>query len=333
VAFGSDAMMYWLWRTHHSGQELGHGAVVTTWGRPSHIFGEVRQVAAEFEKAQTFLTETKPVPNGLAMHFSMDAARTAENQLLSVDLKGYNHRITSTYIAFREAQMDPEVLDPAHDLFGHKVIMSPYLTCIEHKGLRDRLKAWIEAGGIWIAGPYTDVRNKWDGLYKEAPFGVLEDWADIRCDYTMPHGEDIPVHFTDGRTVSGSVVFDALVCGPTAKSLASYQEEGFLKAYSAVTVTPMGKGKIVVLGTILPTDILVELVTNLGIAPSVNADANVAVVPRAGDTRRGWICVEMKNRVGKIQVPADCVDLLTGSSYKKDQWVEMLPYGVLVLEA
>lgn len=333
MALGADAMMYWLWRTHHSGQEIAHGAVMTTWGRPSHIFGEVQQVAAEFEACKTFLTETVPTGCGLGLHFSMDAARTVENQLLSIDLKTYNERITAAYMAFREAQMNPSVLDPAHDLSGYKVIMSPYLTCIEHKGLRDRLKAWIEAGGTWIAGPYTDVRNQWDGLYKEAPFGVLEDWADIRCDYTLPHGEDIPVHFTGGETVPGSVVFDALVCGEKAESLATYQEEGFLKGYSAVTVTPMGKGKIVVLGTILPPDALVKLVTGLGIAPSVNADSNVVVIPRAGATLQGWICVEIKNRPGKMQAPADCTDLMTGVSYKKDAWVAIPAYGVAVLQA
>jgi len=54
-AFGGEANLYWLWRMHWSGQELMHGAVVSSHGRPLHIFGE----------GQVILLGTLPTPEEL----------------------------------------------------------------------------------------------------------------------------------------------------------------------------------------------------------------------------------------------------------------------------
>ena len=42
IALGGEANLYWLWRSHWSGQEVMHGSVVSSSGRPLHIIDEVR---------------------------------------------------------------------------------------------------------------------------------------------------------------------------------------------------------------------------------------------------------------------------------------------------
>ena len=45
IAMGGEANLYWLWRSHWAGQELMHGSVLSSSGRPMHIFDEVKEVA------------------------------------------------------------------------------------------------------------------------------------------------------------------------------------------------------------------------------------------------------------------------------------------------
>lgn len=54
VAMGADAIMYWLWRAHHSGHELMHGSVITPWGRPSHVFPEIQEVSKDLKRPAKF---------------------------------------------------------------------------------------------------------------------------------------------------------------------------------------------------------------------------------------------------------------------------------------
>lgn len=69
IAFGGAANLYWLWRQHWAGHELMHGSVLSAAGRPLHMFGEIKQTAAEFEKAADFLNGTE-VQTEIAMHFT-----------------------------------------------------------------------------------------------------------------------------------------------------------------------------------------------------------------------------------------------------------------------
>ena len=45
----------------------------------------------------------------------------------------------------------PDVIHPAADLDPYRVVFTPYLAMLDESGLRERLPAWIKAGGTWIA--------------------------------------------------------------------------------------------------------------------------------------------------------------------------------------
>ena len=70
IALGGEANLYWLWRSHRSGQELMHGSVVSSSGRPLHIIEEVREVSEGLKGAAHFISGTRPSAPGLAVHFS-----------------------------------------------------------------------------------------------------------------------------------------------------------------------------------------------------------------------------------------------------------------------
>ena len=333
-AMGAEANLYWLWRAHRAGQELMHGSVISSCGRPMHMFDEVRAIGAGFKKCAGFISGTRPAPPRLAIHVSCAAHWLFEYQPIANEFKYGLGMVKDYYRPLIEAQLRVDVIDPAMDLSPYRMVCTPYLPFLDEEGLRDRLKSWIEAGGIWVVGPFSDIRDGEGAKFSHAPFGSLEAWTGVKCLYEIP-GE---IHrFTvqwqeDGAESKGSVWFYGLET-KQAESLAFYLD-GPLKGLSAITQSRLGKGQIIILGTMPEPAVLQKLflhaAVQAGITPVAKASANLMVVPREGSGGRGLMAVELENKPATMELPLPMTDLLTDK--KLSGKVELPPYGVLVLK-
>jgi hypothetical protein len=96
----------------------------------------------------------------------------------------------------------------------------------------------------------------------------------------------------------------------------------------------MGKGQVVLLGTVPDPQSLVTLVTQVGspdaTTPYVQASSNVLVVPRSGDGGEGAVVVELRNTSGRLSLPHRFIDLLSGRTLEGE--VEVPGYSVMVLK-
>ncbi len=172
-AFGAAMNNYWLWRAHPGGHELMHGHVITSQGRPVYNFNECEDVAHILTAAEGFLTGTKPDYRGFAMSVSCKSSVMFTAQ---PTVSGFNYRqaIMDAWHGFFGSGMLPRLLEPCMPLDGVRVLYSPFLMTLEEGDFAERLRAWIEAGGIWIAGPMTDIRNADGAEYLDSPFGLIE---------------------------------------------------------------------------------------------------------------------------------------------------------------
>ncbi|MCE5258661.1 MAG: beta-galactosidase, partial [Chloroflexi bacterium] len=185
MALGGEANLYWLWRAHWSGQELMHGSVVSSSGRPLHIFDEVHEIADGFQRAGEFLRSTKPEDSGLALHFSGLAWNMFEFQPM---VRGFTYAdwlLNHVYRPLLQAQFRPNVIDPAASLTPYRMLLSPFLPALNEGGLAGRIMGWVEGGGTWVVGPLSDIRTLEATKYQHAPYGHLEDWAGITCRYEL----------------------------------------------------------------------------------------------------------------------------------------------------
>jgi len=328
VALGGEANCYWLWRAHWSGQELMHGSVVDSWGRPLHIIGEVQEISTGFRTAGTFLSHTRPDVSGLALHFSCWAWLLYEFQS-QVNGFQYGGKLTNAvYQPLLAGGWRPDIIDPAASLDPYRVVLSPFLPSLEESGLRDRLLDWIRAGGTWVAGPMTDNRTLHATKYRIAPFSVLEDWASVRVKHQIPGDpRDFGVRWTDGRDSKGSIWYDGLEPSE-AETLATYTE-GPVAGLSAVVRRAMGKGQIVLLGTMPQPDDFRAYLAEL-IPPAIRATDNVLAVPRSGPGGKGMVIVELHNRPGSVDLPSPGTDLLTRKTVSGK--LEIAPCGVYVIQ-
>jgi len=333
-ALGGEANLYWLWRQHWAGHELMHGGVISSAGRPLHTFPEIQEVAAGLRAAGAFLAGTRPTRSGLALHLSTTASWMFEYQPM---VKGFHYgeaMIERVYGQLLRAHLCPDVIDPSADLSPYRMVLSPFLPWLDEDDLQDRLRAWIEAGGTWIAGPFTDTRNADAAKYTHAPFGVLEKWAGVRTVYEMPGDpRQFKVRWDRGGEFEGSLWYDSFeVAG--AESLAEYTE-GPMKGLAAVVTRKVGRGRIVLMGTMPEPEalsgFLLRTAAEAGVTVPAMGSPHLLVVPRDGKAGKGLVAVELEGKTASLTLAVKARDLVSGRDLPAGV-VELPPYGVLVLQ-
>ena len=330
---GGEANLYWLWRSHRAGQELMHGSVVSSCGRPLHIFGEVKEVAEGIRKSADFINGTTCTDPGFGLHFSNAAGHMMGIQPM-VEGFDYSTRLSEDcYRPLVRAHYRTDVIDPTVDLSKYRVIWSPFLPALDEAGLRERLHEWIENGGIWIAGPLSDIRKVDGTKFTHAPYGTLEDWAGITCKYEIPGAPvDFAVRWPDGSESNGDVWYDGIE-PRDSEALATYTA-GPLAGLAAVTRRTVGKGSVIALGTLPPHDVIVSLIGGLlseaGITPVADASPDLLVVPREGEAGSGLMAVEVGGKPARLAFEGTMLNLLDDTEYTGE--IALPPYGVAVLK-
>ncbi len=332
IALGGEANLYWLWRSHWSGHEVMHGSVVSSCGRPLHIFDEVREIADGFRRCSGFINGTKPVVSGIAVHFSSLAWWMFMDQPM---IAGFDYcgKMLDFHRIISEAGWRPDVVDPEKDLSKYRLVCSPFLPALDESGLRGRLLEWIERGGTWIAWPFTDIRRTDATKFTHAPFGSLEEWTGAYCKYEIP---GLPRAFNmkwdDGHSSKGSLWYNAFE-PRNADTIAEYTD-GPMKGLSAVVRRKCGKGSIVLLGTVPEPDDLLSIFSShaasAGLRHGHEASANVLAVPREGKEGSGLIAVEIGGAPGSLRIERPMTNLLDGRKLKPGR-IKLRPFDVMVL--
>lgn len=339
VALGGECAMYWLWRQHWAGHELMHGSVLSPEGRPTHTFTEVQQTAADFENAADFISGTK-VQTDVALHFSSLNWNLFEQQPFFWS-NTYTEPLYKLHRQLTRAGLRPDVIGPRHALDGYKVLFSPLMMTLEENDLPDRLRAWVENGGVWIAGPMTDVRNNIGAHYLEQATGMIEKWLGTRLEYSIPsdgtvlemqwrkgpkleHGEKTNGHERNWVEVWKRNKGEALatvIAGHTA-----------VNGRNVIVRHKVGKGEVILCGTLLTEKDLTKLIETVICDSDVepfDTTGELVVARRAGKAGKGLVICETAHEDASIRLPGPMKDLIDGTRH--DGVLRVRPYGVHVL--
>ena len=322
-ARGAQMNLYWLFRAHPNGHELGHGALFSAAGRAYRSTREVHRASEEINRCKDFL-KNSCIKSKIAIHYSSTAVNSFESAPLIKGL-AYRETILGRYhAAFRHFNTD--VIDTAHSLDGYETVISPFLACVDENGLKERVLEWVKGGGTWIVGPMSDIMDGDVRRYTCAPYSFLEEAAGVEVAAQEPVSNDVfTAGWADGSPCSVGMCYDGFVCREGTKSLASYRT-GELKGLTVVSERKVGKGKIILVGSVLSHGDLVRLT---GLSPAAKASENIVLTERSGE-RRGIIAAETQNRAGSLCLNGAYRELITGRTLSGT--VEVAPYEVLVLE-
>ena len=323
VAKGAEMNLFWLFRAHLSGHEIGHGALFSAAGRSYRVSEEVKRASEDFKKCEKFLVNSC-IKSKIALHYSSNAmnAFAAASLLKNLD---YRQTLLEKYhAAFRHHNVD--VIDTQHSLDGYEIIVSPFLATADENGLKERIREWVKAGGTWIAGPMSDIMDGNVKRYTHAPYSFLEELAGVYTKYQKPLDNDVfRAQWTNDGECAVSMCYDAYECNEGTESLA-HSTAGEFAPLSVITERKVGKGKVILVGSVLSHGDILRLVSR---APIAEASANVILTERTGK-EHGIIAVETENKSGYVILNGSYTDLLTGKAYTGKTQIQ--PYGALVLK-
>ena len=118
--------------------------------------------------------------------------------------------------------------------------------------------------------------------------------------------------------------YDAYECNEGTRSLAHYVG-GEFSPLSVITEKKVGKGKVILTGSVISHGDLLRLINK---PPIAEASKNVILTERTGE-ECGIIAVETQNKRGYLVLDNEYTDLITGRIFSGK--TDIYPYEVLVL--
>lgn len=323
IAKGGEMNMYWHWRAHHAGHELGHGAVLSTSGRFCYNANEIKQASEDFEKCKEIFAQNK-IQSNIALHLSTTSWTNFKHAPIVKDMDYVGILADVYHKALRGYNVD--LIDTAHSLDGYQLLISPFLSCVDENGLKERVVRWVENGGAWIVGPMSDIMSESAIKYRNAPYSFLEEFVGVHTTFQLPIDNDIlKAQWLDGSALEISKTFDGFeLCG--AESLATYTNE-YPEGLAVIASRKIGKGKVILLGSMISAKDMLRLVEKeCGLQPIKNASDNVELIQRSNII----VAVELQNEKGFVELDGRYQDVLTGAIYSGK--TEILPFNVMVLQ-
>lgn len=206
---------------------------------------------------------------------------------------------------------------------------------LEDNSLNEKIVDWVSNGGVWVAGPMTDIRNSIGAHFRKAYTGILEKITECELTYSIPDSSEIiSSEWNNGDKFTGSLWHELYTVSGKAETLVSVTDgHTAIKNKSIVYKVPFGKGEIIVLGSIPSNDdtkkLIAIAVKDAGI-DAYEISGDVAVIPRAVEEKEGLILAEYGDSAASCVLPNPMKDILTGKQFEDK--VILAPYDLLILE-
>lgn len=330
-SLGGEAVSFWLFRAHWSGQEMEHGSVIYSWGKPTLAEREIKQVNKELALLANVVNSTKVERAGAAIHYSTQSKWVFDYGPVAAGFK-YDQELAQYHKMFLNRNIQRDLIYPNSPVNEYKVVCSPYLPVMTD-ALLLKMKKFVMDGGIWIVGPMSAMRTEDATAHKNGAIEPIENLLGIQVRHRFPPAENARVKW-GSKKIRCHWWCDAFEESSRGKVLAKYFD-GPAKGMAAVIEGRLGKGKVVLLGTMPDPDILGEWMAKycgLSAHPAVSSfSQGVLLVPRAGSSGKTnyMFMIETAGKAGKVCLKKKSLDLITKESRKE---FLLKPFDVKVLE-
>jgi beta-galactosidase len=262
IAHGAEALVFFRWRTARFGTEQHWHGILDHDGQPRRRFRDVRSLADELRRLDGLLVGGPPVADVALLH-DYDSRFALQGQPTNAALL-YEETIRRQYEGLRRLGLSVDVVSPADDLGGYRLVVAAGLYVIDPE-LATRLAAYVEAGGLLVLAPRTAVKDRWNALPERPLPAWLDELAGLEVvDYSSVD-EDARVAFgwEDEDAPRGEFMgwWEELEL-QSARPLARYLG-GEFAGTAAVAERAVGAGRVVYVAGAAPVPTLVDLYRRL----------------------------------------------------------------------
>jgi beta-galactosidase len=342
IAHGADAMIYFRWRTNRYGTEQYWHGVLDHHGQPRRRYRELQTIGAELEQVgeQILGAESRPQ---VAMMLSYDTRWAFHVQPNHDDFE-YLELYKSYYQALHRRNIGVDVVPPAADLSGYRLVLAPALHVLSEE-TADNLRDYVSGGGTLVTTARTGVKDGANAVVNTPLPGLLAEVCGVEVDEydVLPPDARVPLALDlasvneETDTIAARLWCDVL--NPlTAEIVGTYQENAdgsgpYYAGRAALTVNSFGQGKAVYVGTLgddaLHDVVVGWLVAEASVRPALSTPDGVEAVERWKGEDRLLFLLNHADATRKVALPRPMKDLLTGRMLEGQATLE--PKAVLIL--
>lgn len=321
-ALGGEGFCYWLWRQQRTGCEQPHGSVISAWGKPTIGFENVKKVEKARKEIEDSIIATTPMQAEIAITYSDNARafmKTEPHQNLN-----YRNLIIDFYKNILQLGYHRDLIPEGATLKGYKVLFTPFIPYLSDEYLA-KAEAFAKNGGVWIVGPLTGGRTEHHTIHTNAALGKLDELAGVETLYSYPF--DGTGSVGEFKGVKAPLSLWSSLFHPIDAKVMGTLTEGISIGKAFITERNIGNGKIVMLGS-LPTGdegvlllktIINHYVNEQGVTVKAQVTEGTIIVPRQGNGYLLWVIVNMDGKGGKVQLPYNGTNVLTGKTVEKGE--------------
>jgi len=173
MARGSQAHVFFRWRTCLAGHEQDLQGILEHSGRPNYRYRAVKDLFTELAALEKPLADM-PLPTAkVAFINSYDSLWAYDTTVVGQSVKPLQHHC-AVYQHFFDRNVMVDYIPPGRDLSPYKLVVLP-ATCIVSDDLARRLRAFVQAGGGVLATPQLATRDANNNYVpRVAPDGLLD---------------------------------------------------------------------------------------------------------------------------------------------------------------
>ena len=333
VAYGSDGLLHFRWRTALRGAEEYWYGVLDHDNVPRDRFNDFKQEGQEMQKigAQVF---GSTVDSQIAVIKDFEDGWVFDYQFLTDEVK-----MPAVYAALFQAASEQryniDFVSPTADLSHYKLVFAPQLALMDPQ-LAARLRQFVARGGTLVMSAGSAIKDR-DNAFtmKTIPIGLtnlLGMELDSFQTYQPPSATNNTIRFENGGSASVDVFAEIL--HPTTARVIGQWGRDYLKGSPAVTEHPFGKGKAVYYGSLFNVDAARQLIQRYahdnGLKPLlVNVPEQVEVTCRTKDRTDFYFLLNHGDSPVTVNVGNNFTDILSGQPAAANQ--TLAPFGYCVL--
>lgn len=184
VGHGADAVCYFQWRQSRAGGERYHSGMVPHAGADSRVFRDVVDLGAQLQ-ALAPVTGTRREKARIGLVFDYESWWVSGRDSHPSESPAYDDETLLWYRALLDLGVRVDVVPIAADLHEYEVVIAPMLHVVP-AALRDRLTAFVSAGGHLVTTYFSGVVNENDHVWLGGYPGALRDLLGVTVEEFAP---------------------------------------------------------------------------------------------------------------------------------------------------
>ncbi len=333
IAHGADTIQFFQLRRSVGGCEKFHGAVIAHAGSAdTRVFREVSQLGAELEQLGDGILGADN-PGEVGIIFDWDNYWALEYTSGPHKDLTYEDQIHQYYRYFYEQNIPVDMVGTDSDFGRYKILAAPVLYMVK-PGMKERLEAFVKAGGVLVTGFMSGVVDESDNVYLGGYPGPLKQLAGIWVEEidALPPGKTNDIIFSDGTAGICHLLCD-LIHLEGARSLADYSSD-FYTGMPVITRNEYGRGQVYYIGAALDDEtcrkVMEQVISEHPVYRTVQEETSLEITRRTKDGKSIYFVMNFTGEA--LPLPKELagnMDLLTQQSVNESYMVE--PFGVLLL--